>query len=78
MLVPLACSLFYGEGDIRTLRGLHPDHLGNRRRAVLALRPKRSKTVLSHREGFLIVSAGWVLASFFGGLPYMIHGALPA
>ena len=79
MLVPLACSLFYGEADSPQLRRLHSDHLRNRPGACTSSgRPKGGKTLLGHREGFLIVSAGWILASFFGGLPYMIHGALPA
>lgn len=32
---------------------------------------------LSHREGFLIVTLAWVLASAFGGLPFLLSGAVP-
>ncbi len=32
---------------------------------------------LSSRDGFLLVSAGWVLASFVGALPFTISGAIP-
>ena len=32
---------------------------------------------LSHREGFLIVTLAWVLASAFGGLPFLLSGVVP-
>jgi trk system potassium uptake protein len=78
MLVPLGCSLLYGEGDSRAFVVSFLITSGVGLALYLVGRPNGGKTLLGHREGFLIVSAGWVLASFFGGLPYMIHGALPA
>ncbi len=32
---------------------------------------------LSHREGFVIVTLAWVLASAFGGLPFLLAGVVP-
>ena len=32
---------------------------------------------LTHREGFLIVTLAWVLASAFGGLPFLFSGVVP-
>jgi len=32
---------------------------------------------LSHREGFVIVTLAWVLASAFGGLPFLFSGVVP-
>ena len=78
MLVPLACTLYYGEADAWSFVLSVGITSGTGGALYFASRPKEKKIVLSHREGFLIVSAGWILASFFGGLPYMIHGALPA
>ncbi len=78
MLVPLGCSLLYGEGDSRAFIVSILITSGVGLALYIIGRPKGGKTLLGHREGFLIVSAGWVLASFFGGLPYMLHGALPA
>ncbi len=77
MLVPLGCSLLYGEGDSHAFIVSILITSGVGLALYIAGRPKGGKTLLGHREGFLIVSAGWILASFFGGLPYMIHGALP-
>jgi trk system potassium uptake protein TrkH len=78
MAVPLACSLYYGEGDSQGFALAFLITSGAGFVLFLAGKPRGGKTLLGHREGFLIVSAGWILASFFGGLPYMIHGALPS
>jgi trk system potassium uptake protein TrkH len=78
MAVPLGCSLYYREADARSfiLSILITSTAGLA--LYLAGKPKEEKAILGHREGFLIVSAGWILASFFGGLPYLLHGVLPS
>ena len=78
MLVPLGCSLLYGESDSAAFIASILLTSGTGLVLYLAAKPAAGRTVLGHREGFLIVSAGWAFASFFGGLPYMIHGALPS
>ena len=78
MAVPLACSLYYGEEDAQGFALSFLITSGAGFALYLAGKPRGEKILLGHREGFLIVSAGWILASFFGGLPYMIHGALPS
>ena len=37
----------------------------------------RHKAELYRREGIVIVAGGWILASLFGALPYMLSGAIP-
>ncbi len=32
---------------------------------------------LTTRDGYLIVTLGWILASSFGSLPFLIHGSIP-
>ncbi|MCD6562233.1 MAG: TrkH family potassium uptake protein [Deltaproteobacteria bacterium] len=32
---------------------------------------------LSHRDGIIIVTFGWILAGLFGALPYLFSGAIP-
>ncbi|MGV7931277.1 MAG: TrkH family potassium uptake protein [Spirochaetota bacterium] len=44
---------------------------------VLALR-KRRAGVLSTRDGFLFVTAGWLAASLAGSLPFIVSGAIPS
>ncbi|MEM6829480.1 MAG: potassium transporter TrkG, partial [Bacteroidota bacterium] len=36
-----------------------------------------SNTQLSKKDGYLIVTLGWLSMSFFGSLPYIISGAIP-
>jgi len=76
MAVPFACSLYYGETDAQEFALSFLITSGAGFALYLAGKPRGGKTLLGHREGFLIVSAGWVLASFFGGLPYLLYGAL--
>ncbi len=78
MLVPLGCSLYYRESDTRSFLFSILITSGIGIILYLAGRPKEEKLLLGHREGFIIVSAGWILASLLGGLPYMLHGTLPA
>jgi trk system potassium uptake protein TrkH len=33
---------------------------------------------INYKEGFLLVSLGWIVASSFGSLPYMLSGCLPS
>lgn len=40
-------------------------------------RKTRSKD-LKKKDGYLIVTAGWIVMSFFGALPYLISGAIPS
>jgi trk system potassium uptake protein TrkH len=77
MLAPLACSLAYREADSRSFLYSLLITSGFGLALYLAGRSKGETVLFGHREGFLIVSAGWVLAAFFGGLPYLLHGALP-
>ena len=74
-LVPVACCLFYGESaDLRAflaagaLTGL----------AGLLCRAFGGAGEIYPREGILIVSLGWILASVFGALPYLFTGTLSA
>ncbi|MEA3470381.1 MAG: potassium transporter TrkG, partial [Thermodesulfobacteriota bacterium] len=78
MLLPLLCSIYFGEGDykaltvsmgITSLTGLLLYYL---------FKPSNGDLTLSHREGFIIVALGWFLAATFGSLPYLIHGVLPS
>ncbi len=76
MIFPIFFSLYYRDGDfwalvlsaaITTVAG-----------ASLFLLFRGTTQEISHREGFAIVSLGWVSAAFFGSLPYMLAGVLPS
>lgn len=74
MLVPAACTLFYGENDLSTflISALVTSLAGL---ALLAFfRLPEAPTEIRRREGFLIAVLCWVLASIFGAIPYYIYG----
>ena len=76
MLLPLAWSLFYRERDslafvisagISVVSGL----------LLWRLTPV-GKGRLSRREAIMLVAGGWILASAFGTLPYVLAGTFPS
>lgn len=77
MLLPLACSLYYGEGDAGAFLYSTAISLCFGALFYTLFKPANGTVGLTHKEGFLIVATGWFLAAVFGSLPYMFHGVLP-
>ena len=75
MLTPLPFSLYYDEADVLPLLASA---------AVTALvgvglyRTTRLDRELRAREGFAVVTFGWIFFSFFGALPFLLSGAIPS
>ncbi len=72
-LVPALCSLLYGE-----LAAVNAFLISSTVTAVVGLVMTRfgGAGQVYRREGTLIVVGGWVLASLFGALPYLLTGTL--
>lgn len=74
MLLPLAVAVYYKENTVRsfliTIGALLVSGF-----VFTRFKPK-NKTIYS-REGFIIVSLGWILMSAFGALPFFISGEIP-
>jgi len=71
-LAPVVCSFFFNEPEIRVsflISALITAVFGG---ALIALGRKGDD--IYRREGVLIVVGGWVLASAFGALPYLLGG----
>lgn len=78
MVFPLLWSVHYEDGDWLAL--VLSLALTCTTGAVLYLvcRPGHDDdSTLTHRDGFLIVALGWILAGAFGSLPYLFSGILP-
>ena len=75
MLPSAAVSLIYNQADfsafLMTILVLLVSGL-----ALYSIRTKNSN--IYSRDGFAIVSIGWILVSFFGALPFYISGSIPA
>ncbi len=74
-LVPLVVSLAYGE--TRAFVAFLVAALLTGSSGLVLFRLGRGGGELYRREGILIVVGGWVLASFFGALPYLMSGVMP-
>ncbi|HBK53138.1 MAG TPA: potassium transporter, partial [Syntrophomonas wolfei] len=72
MLSSVLCSLYYRESIII------PFSLAAGVTIVtgLLLVFSAEKQAIHYKEGFVIVSLGWLLASLFGSLPYIFTGCL--
>ncbi|HUT43865.1 MAG TPA: TrkH family potassium uptake protein [Desulfobacterales bacterium] len=76
LLLPLAWSIYYGEGDFMALGSSMAITTVCGGLLYLFFKPEGDMT-LNHKEGFLIVATVWFLAGVFGALPYFIHGVFP-
>ncbi len=76
MLLGIPFSIYYGSDDIPALliSGLGTALVG----AILWITNKMEfREEITKRDGYLIVTLGWLAASFFGTLPFIIYGAIP-
>lgn len=74
MLIPLAVALLCGGGDAMAI--LISLVITAAAGELLSLLKPRSDN-LRAREGFAVVALGWILVSFFGCLPFRLHGCIP-
>lgn len=71
MLPSLGIALYYGEGD--TLPFVWSILITAAAGGIFST-AKSQKRMVRYREGFMIVGLGWILASFFGALPFIFAG----
>ncbi|RLD56525.1 MAG: TrkH family potassium uptake protein, partial [Bacteroidetes bacterium] len=60
------CHSLLISGIITTISGL-----------VIWFVTRKAKRQIGKREGYIIVSASWVIISLFGTIPYLLSGAIP-
>jgi len=73
MIPSLACSIYYGEDDLSAF--LYSIASGVCAGLLLRIKAHMSKN-LGLREGFLIVTLGWLFAGIFGALPFVFSGSV--
>ena len=73
MLLPLAVAIYYHESIMCFVITIGALLFGG---LVLTRFKPKSKTIYS-REGFMVVSLGWILMSMFGALPFFLSGEIP-
>ncbi|MEO9476285.1 MAG: TrkH family potassium uptake protein [Cyclobacteriaceae bacterium] len=76
MYLCIPFSLHYFEGDLLAIFGAGSITLISG--LILFLTTKKNQIKeLKKRDGYLVVSLGWLVMSFFGTLPYLFSGAIP-
>ncbi|MBK9098430.1 MAG: TrkH family potassium uptake protein [bacterium] len=76
MLTGIGFSVYHQSDDIFSLlvSGLSTALLG----FIIWISTRKSEIAeLGKREGYLIVSLGWIIMSLFGAIPFVVHGAIP-
>ncbi len=73
LLVPLAASLLLGEAPWPYLASAG---IAAGAATALVVATRTDDRRINPRDGFLIVTGGWVVASLFGALPFVVSGAL--
>jgi trk system potassium uptake protein TrkH len=75
MLLPAAVSAAYGEAAWIPIAGAAAITVGS---GWLMSRLGGSASEISLRDGFAIVTLGWVAVAAFGSLPFLLTGAIPS
>lgn len=75
MLTPLPFAIYFGEGD--TLGLLFSALIAIAIGSFSLLVSKGRKEELRPKEGFAIVSFGWIMLALLGSLPYLLTGSIP-
>lgn len=77
MLTALPFSLYYQTDDFNSIliSGLITISIGV---LLWNFTRKTEDKEIKKREGYVIVSLGWIVMALFGSLPFFIHGAIPS
>jgi len=76
ILLGIPFSLYYGDDDTIVLlgSGVATSLFG----LVLFILTKNKDREIRKREGYIVVSTGWIITSLFGAIPFVIHGSIPS
>ncbi len=77
MMLGIPFSIYFGDDDIPALliAGTGTSILGF---IFWFTTRKTNRLELGKREGYLIVTLGWLIMSLFGALPFVFHGSIPS
>jgi trk system potassium uptake protein TrkH len=76
MLLGIPFSIYYGDNDVIVLAatGIITSLLG----LLLFLSTKNKDKEIKKREGYIVVSIGWIVTSLVGAIPFVLHGSIPS
>lgn len=75
MLLPLPFAWYYGDGDFMPIlySALITLAFGS-----TALLQRKKNSDIQAKEGFMVVTLGWIIFAGFGSLPYLLSGSIPS
>ncbi len=76
MLLSVIVSLYYDDGASQGI--LYAGLLSMAVGGLFQFATKGFKTQIKKREGYLVVTLGWIIMSLSGALPYIFTGAIPS
>lgn len=76
MLLGIPFSIYYGDNDIVVL--LACGALTSGTGILIKYFTRNHKKEIRARDGYVVVSLGWIVLSLFGALPFVIHGSIPS
>lgn len=76
MLLSALISLIYQDGV--TLNILFAGIITMSFGALVMLKTRDHKKIMNKREGYIVVSFGWIIMALSGTLPYILTGAIPS
>jgi trk system potassium uptake protein TrkH len=78
MMTGIPFSLYHGDDDILVLlitgSGISISGL----LLYYFTKSKNKSKEITKREGYIVVSLGWIVMSLFGALPFVFHGSIPS
>ena len=73
MIFPLLFAIFYKSNDISSLLiGIGASFVAG----IILFKLFHSDKPIKAKEGFVIVSLGWIFATIFGAIPFWVHGSV--
>ena len=75
MMLGIPFSIYYHDNDIIVLliSGTITSLIG----FVMYFFTKGSSKDIRKREGYIVVSLGWLAMTLFGAIPFVVHGSIP-
>ncbi|MFC2083645.1 TrkH family potassium uptake protein [Bacteroidota bacterium] len=76
MMLGIPFSIYYGDNDIIVLLlcGSVTSLIG----ILVFLLTRKHGQEVRKREGYIVVTLGWLVMSLFGSIPFVIHGSIPS
>ncbi len=78
MMLGVPFSIYYGDSDVPVLLLTGSGVSISGLILYYFTKNKNTNKEITKREGYIVVSLGWIVMSVFGALPFVFHGSIPS